>query len=148
MHGYYRFPTLSHDTIVFTSEDDLWSVSCTGGTARRLTSGAMVGRAYLSPDGARLAFTSKNEGNHEVYVMDSEGGEPTRLSFMGDESEILGWLPDSVPSYSQMAHTLLFFTKPSSTPPVLTLGKQKSFRSDQRLQSHSPDEEMPSFVVA
>ncbi len=36
--GYYLLPTISGDTVVFVSEDDLWSVPAQGGIARRLTS--------------------------------------------------------------------------------------------------------------
>lgn len=38
--GYYRFPTINQETIIFVSEDDLWTVPRTGGIARRLTNGA------------------------------------------------------------------------------------------------------------
>ena len=36
--GYYRFPTLHRNVLVFVGEDDLWTVLIEGGVARRLTS--------------------------------------------------------------------------------------------------------------
>ena len=49
--GYYTDPSLHGDTIVFTSEGDLWSVSAHGGQAHRLTSGAGTEHsAKFSPD--------------------------------------------------------------------------------------------------
>ncbi|MDH5422866.1 MAG: hypothetical protein OEY55_13775, partial [Acidimicrobiia bacterium] len=65
--GYYRHPTISGDTIVFVSEDDLWSVDTVGGVARRLTANpGSVTFPRLSPDGSQLAFTSKDEGQLDV----------------------------------------------------------------------------------
>lgn len=37
LQGYYRFPTIYKDTIVFVAEDDLWEVNIKGGVVRRLT---------------------------------------------------------------------------------------------------------------
>ncbi len=34
-----------------------------------------------SPDGSKIAFTSDREGNADIYIMDSRGGEATRLTF-------------------------------------------------------------------
>lgn len=94
--GYYRFPTIQGDTIVFTSEDDLWSVSIDGGIARRLTSSvSQVSRPILSPDGAWLAFVAREEGYNELYVMPAEGGEMKRLTFFGAATQPVGWSRDS-----------------------------------------------------
>jgi tricorn protease len=93
--GYYRFPTIHDDTVVFVSEDDLWTVSAKGGVARRLTSGlGEARRPALSPDGQWLAFSGRDEGVTEVYLMPAEGGQPQRLTFMGGESLIAGWSPE------------------------------------------------------
>lgn len=93
--GYYRYPTISGDTVVFVSEDDLWTVSAQGGVARRLTSG--LGTASfpaLSPDGKLIAFSGRDEGHTEVYLMPAEGGQPKRLTFMGSNCIVIGWSPD------------------------------------------------------
>jgi len=93
--GYYRHPTLRGDAVVFVAEDDLWAVSASGGEARRLTRGP--GRAtgpMLSPDGAWIAYTARDEGNAEVAVMDARGGVPRRLTFQGASPRVVGWSDD------------------------------------------------------
>lgn len=94
--GYYRFPTIHQQTIVFVSEDDLWTVPSTGGLARRLTSNlGAVTFPLLSPDGRWLAFVGREEGNTEVYVMAAEGGSAQRLTFLSSNCRVVGWMPDS-----------------------------------------------------
>ncbi|HMN30505.1 MAG TPA: hypothetical protein PKE45_20310, partial [Caldilineaceae bacterium] len=81
--GYYRFPTIHQDTIVFVSEDDLWSLSRHGGVARRLTSNlGQVNYPALSPDGAWLAFVGREEGMPEVYLMSAAGGSARRMTYL------------------------------------------------------------------
>lgn len=75
IQGYYRFPTLHGNTVVFASEDDLWTVPADGGVARRLTANlSAISHPYFSPKGDLLAFTAKEEGHSEVYTMPSGGG--------------------------------------------------------------------------
>jgi tricorn protease len=92
--GYYSDPALHGDTIIFTSEGDLWSVGVHGGNARRLTSGSGTeSKAIISPDGKTVAFRANYEGPSEVYSMPIEGGLPQRRTWDGN-SEPEGWAPD------------------------------------------------------
>src|SRR5271169_3682676 len=92
--GYYRFPAIHGDTIIFTAEGDLWSVSTKGGAARRLTSNPGVESfAAISPDGQTVAFSAEYEGPTDVYTMPVEGGLPQRRTWDGD-SAVAGWTPD------------------------------------------------------
>jgi tricorn protease len=91
--GYFRYPAIFQNRIVFTSEDDLWEVPLEGGAARRLTAGrGSFLCPQFSPDGRRLAFASAEEGYKEVYIMPSEGGDLQRLTYLGALSIPCGWL--------------------------------------------------------
>ncbi|MEX1279212.1 MAG: S41 family peptidase, partial [Acidimicrobiia bacterium] len=93
--GYFRFPTVHGDRVAFVSEDDLWVVDRSGGTAARLTAGS--GRTTAprwSPDGAAIAYTASDEGDQDVWLMDADGGEPRRLTHLGGITSLLAWEPD------------------------------------------------------
>ncbi|HZJ49040.1 MAG TPA: peptidase, partial [Acidimicrobiia bacterium] len=93
--GYYRHPTIHDEGIVFVSEDDLWTVGIDGGIARRLSaSPGTTTFPRLSPDGTQVAFTARDEGHPEAYVMDAGGGPLTRLTWMGSLTQVVGWTPD------------------------------------------------------
>src|SRR5208282_4003876 len=105
--GYYRYPAIHGDTIIFTAEGDLWSVNARGGAARRLTSNP--GReiyAAISPDGQTVAFSAEYEGPLDVYTMPVEGGLPQRRTWDG-AAVVAGWTPDGrvlvrTPRYSTL----------------------------------------------
>ena len=100
-----RFPSLNGNRVVFTYAGDLYTVSVQGGVARRLTSDPKGFEMFarFSPDGKTLAFTGQYDGNTEVYVMPSEGGEPRRLTYtatlerddvsdrMGPNNIVMAW---------------------------------------------------------
>ena len=100
--GYYRYPAIHGDTIVFTSEGDLWEVGAAGGAARRLTTGAGTELlAAISPDGRTLAFSASYEGPKDVYTIPVGGGVPERRTWGGEDlgpnpagDEVAGWTPD------------------------------------------------------
>jgi len=90
-----RDPHISERQVVFTCEDDLWTVDRRGGLAARITSHPGDERhARFSPDGARIAFTASYDGGRDVYVMPAAGGEPRRLTWHPAEDVVLGWTPD------------------------------------------------------
>ena len=51
-------------------------------------------RLSWSPDGRYIAFESKRDGNWEIYVMDSDGSNPRRLTDHPAEDKYPSWSPD------------------------------------------------------
>ncbi|MBI2813463.1 MAG: S9 family peptidase [Opitutae bacterium] len=94
-------------SVVFTVQDwsieknkstsSLWLVATAGGAPRRLTTAAGTDNAATwSPDGTRLAFTSKR-GDDEaaaLYVMRTDGGEPEKILELPFGVSAPRWLPD------------------------------------------------------
>jgi tricorn protease len=100
-----RFPDIHRDKIVFCYASDLWVASATGGTAIRLTShpGQELFPKF-SPDGKWIAFTGQYDGDEQVYIIPTEGGVPTQLTFYpakgplpprwGYDNQVYGWTKD------------------------------------------------------
>ncbi len=122
--GYYRFPAIHGDTIVFTAEGDLWTVNVAGGVARRLTSHPGVeARASFSPDGKTIAFSAQYEGPTEVYTMPSSGGLPVRRTFDGEAALVVGWTPSgkilyTTRHYSMLPNTQLLMIDTATNQPI------------------------------
>ena len=92
--GYFRFPAVHDQTLVFTAEGDLWTAPLGGGQARRLTTHAgQETQAAISPDGRQVAFVAEYDGDGDVFAMPLAGGAPTRLSFDGGRVQVHGWSP-------------------------------------------------------
>jgi tricorn protease len=105
--GYYRFPAIHGDTIIFTAEGDLWTVSITGGTAQRLTSNpGEESHAAISPDGKTVAFSAEYEGPLDVYSMPVDGGLPQRRTW-DDGAVVVGWTPDGRVLYRTSRYSTL-----------------------------------------
>jgi tricorn protease len=91
-------PCLTPDgqTVVFSFEGDLWKAAINSGQAVRLT--AMQGyenNAKISPDGKWIAFTGRQMGNADIYIMPLAGGEIKQLTFHSAGDEMNSWSWDS-----------------------------------------------------
>jgi tricorn protease len=106
--GYYRFPALHDDTLVFTAEGDLWQVPISGGVAQRLTAHpSEESRASFSPDGRTIAFSAAYEGPTEIYTLPLDGGAPSRQTYDGSTAWVAGWTPDGEILYSTPRYATL-----------------------------------------
>ncbi len=97
LHGplLLREPSLSRTDIAFAFGGEIWTVPRAGGTARRIVSGQLRnGRPIFSPDGSQIAFTGTFDGNTDVYVVSTTGGELTRLTYNPASDVAVGFTPD------------------------------------------------------
>lgn len=106
--GYYRFPAIHGETIIFCAEGDIWTIPLSGGLAQRLTTHAeeeVLPR--ISPDGKTIAFSASYEGPIEIYTMPVTGGLPVRWTYESDYSSATGWTPDGKIVYDTRAFSTL-----------------------------------------
>jgi tricorn protease len=87
-------PCLTPDgqTVVFSFEGDLWKANVNNGQALRLT--AMQGyetSPRVSPDGKWIAFTGRQYGNGDVFIMPVNGGEVKQLTHHSSNDEVTSW---------------------------------------------------------
>ncbi|MCA6448522.1 MAG: PD40 domain-containing protein [Chitinophagaceae bacterium] len=95
-------PCLSPDaqTVVFSFEGDLWKASVKDGMATRIT--AMQGyetNPRISPDGKWIAFTGRQFGNADVFIMPLAGGDIKQLTFHSGGDIVNNWSWDSKKIY-------------------------------------------------
>jgi len=116
--GYYRFPALSGDTVVFTAEGDLWRVSANGGIAQRLTTHSQEeSRAAVSPDGKTLAYSATYEGPGEIYTLPLDGGVPARRTHDASRGSVVGWTPGGEVLFATRRHSTLPNTQLATLDP-------------------------------
>lgn len=91
-------PCLTPDgqTVIFAFEGDLWKASTSDGIATRIT--AMQGyetSPRVSPDGKWIAFSGRQYGNSDVFVVPVAGGEVKQITYHSGSDEVTSWSWDS-----------------------------------------------------
>jgi Tol biopolymer transport system component/imidazolonepropionase-like amidohydrolase len=98
--GTWLSPDVSPDgrSIVFDMVGDIWIMPVNGGEARVLTSASGIAlnfHAVFSPDGSKIAFVSDRDGQENVWVMNTDGSNPQKVSSQRDKRMALpAWTPD------------------------------------------------------
>jgi len=145
--GYLQSPTLGGQTLAFTAQNTIWTVSQAGGTAQRLTQ-LPGGDAdpILSPDGKQIVFSASYDGPTELYILPVTGGTPKRITFENSKARALGW----------DTHAGILYTAPPASGPyfsanVFALNPQTGARhvypfSDANDAALSPDGHWIYFV--
>jgi tricorn protease len=144
-----RNPSLSQDKIAFRYADDIWTVSRQGGEAERLTSvGAVTDGPYFSPDGSQIAYTARQNGGRDVYVIAASGGIPRRITWHPGGSFVAGWSPDGkcvlinsgAASYRHYVRLFCVHADGSGVPEPLPVpsGYEGSFSPDGQSLAYQP----------
>jgi tricorn protease len=143
-----RNPSLSQTRIAFLYANDIWTVPREGGEARRLTSESDVSAGpYYSPDGTRIAYSTRSHGLYDVYVISADGGVPRRLTWESIGNDAVGWTPDSKDvlfasghaSYSDFPRLFRTHADGTGSPTVLPLPSAVT-------GSYSPDGQTLAYV--
>ncbi len=79
--------SLDQQTIVYAEDNtagDLHLMNADGSGQRQITDEAAVDRApRFSPDGSKIAWSSYRDSNFEIYVMNTDGTDPVRVTSNG-----------------------------------------------------------------
>ena len=138
-------PTLTPDgqTVIFAFEGDLWKANVSDGKASRLT--AMQGNETsprVSPDGKWIAFTGRQYGNGDIYIMSINGGDVKQITYHSTTDEVTSWSWDSRSIYfhnSSMGQIAGFKVSADGGTPQRVFGNYY-FQIDHNLVEHPSGE--------
>lgn len=131
--------TPNGETVIFAYEGDLWKASLKDGQALRLT--AMPGyetTPRVSPDGKWVAFTGRQYGNADIYLVPLEGGEVRQLTWHSANDELSSWSWDGNWLYfqsSRMSQIAGYKVRVTGGTPQRVFG-DNFFQYDHNLAEH------------
>lgn len=107
----------SMDIMSDRPRSNLWIINRDGTGHRPLESGTSnYSSPRFSPDGARLAYLSNDEGSSQIYVRWMDTGQTARVTNLTHRPSGLSWSPDG----SSLAFTMLV---PTATSPMISMPK-------------------------
>lgn len=140
-------PCLTPDgtTVVFSYEGDLWKANVKDGQAARLT--GMQGyetNPRISPDGKWIAFTGRQYGNADIFILPVNGGEVKQITFHSGNDDVTSWSWDSRSIYfnsNRMGQVAGFKVNAEGGTPVRVFGNY-FFQYDHNLVEHPTSGEL------
>lgn len=144
-----RYPDVSATHICFIYAGDIWVVTKEGGTAYKLSSpsGEELFPRF-SPDGSQIAFSGNYDGNTDIYLIPSMGGDLQRITHHGMPDRIIDWYPDgdailyasSMASGRQRYSQFYSIAKDGGLPEKLPVpyGEFGSFSPDGKILAYMP----------
>jgi Tol biopolymer transport system component len=90
---------------------------------------------YWSPDGSKILFTSDRDGDHELYVMNIDGSEQTRLTNDPGAEKNPAWSPDST--------RIAFSSEKDGNQEIYIIAVNGS--NKMRLTENASDDSLPSW---
>jgi dipeptidyl aminopeptidase/acylaminoacyl peptidase len=87
----------SHGKLAFSRGGEAWVVESPGAEPRRIFTDDYAGRGGVgvwSPDGSRMAFTTRESGFAQIGVVEVEGGAVTPITYLPREHSDVSWSPD------------------------------------------------------
>jgi Tol biopolymer transport system component/DNA-binding winged helix-turn-helix (wHTH) protein len=128
-----------------TSNSDIFRAALTNNPnhdASKPVSGIIVSTAFegspqYSPDGKRIVFQSSRSGDSEIWVCDSEGNNPIRLtSFRGPLTGSPNWSPDG--------RQIVFDSRPEGNADIYSVSSEGGGQL-RRLTTDPGEDIVPSF---
>ncbi|MBK9569607.1 MAG: PD40 domain-containing protein [Chitinophagaceae bacterium] len=140
-------PCLSPDgqNVIFSFEGDLWKANVKDGQASRLT--GMQGyetSPRVSPDGKWIAFTGRQYGNADVYIMPVNGGEVKQITYHSSNDDVTSWSWDSKNIYfnsNRMGQIAGYKVRADGGTPIRVFGNY-FFQFDHNLIEHPSSGEL------
>jgi dipeptidyl aminopeptidase/acylaminoacyl peptidase len=150
------YAVTAHEGDELKANADLFLVDVASGVSRRLTANkASDTSPAFSPDGKRLAFLSKRDGDAatQIYVLPLDGGEAERLTEMPTAVSSPRWFPDGT-RIAFLAPVVAGAEAPEETKKALEKREKspvKARTSENRLYRYwdhwLTDEEFPHLFV-
>jgi alpha-tubulin suppressor-like RCC1 family protein/subtilisin family serine protease len=136
-------PDWSHDgqRVAVTYNNSIWVSRVGAYDLRRLTQGPGDSHPRHSPDGTRIVFQSTRDGGSEIYVMNADGSNQTRLTNNS--------FPDTAPSWSPDGTKIIFTTHRLGQPALYVMnadGSNQTYVSEAYFQGSASWRPAPSPI--